>query len=92
MSEVLVRYYPVPSLFHAMAVLYGMRVARVLCVCVTTSRYRPIGVSSGDATQCARQRMTAPCSAYTKRFLILMIPLRRDCAKFVSESIADMNM
>ena len=45
-----------------------------------------------DATECARCWLTIPGRASTKRFLFLMMPTRRRCAKSASESNNDFNM
>ena len=48
-------------------------------------------VGVGDATECVRLRVTPPESASAKRFLFLIMPLRRDCAKSASGSNSDFN-
>jgi hypothetical protein len=77
---------------HETAVLSGTRIVRVLCVCVATLCCRVAGVSAGDAAECARWRLTAHGSASTKRFLCIMMPMKRDCAKSVRESNNDLTM
>ncbi len=42
--------------------------------------------------ECARVRPTVLGSASTKRFLFLIMPKRRDCAKLASASTIDLNM
>ena len=76
---------------HVMAVLSGTRIVRVLCVCVVPPCWRAADVGARDATECARCRLTSHVTISTKRFLFLTIPIRRNCAKFVSESNKDLN-
>ncbi len=56
---------------------------------MATSCCRVAMVGAGDATGCARIRTIA--LVYTKRFLFLMMPKKRDCAKSVSESNSDLD-
>jgi len=51
---------------YVIMVLSGMRVVHVLCVCVDAPCCRAAGVGVGDATECARRRLTSPGSASTK--------------------------
>ena len=85
-------YYPAAPPFHVMAVLSGTRVVRVLCVWVAT----PCCVAACGcvrvAVTCARLRLMAPGSASIKRFMFLIMPKRRDCAKLMSASNNDLNM
>ena len=77
-------YYPAASPYQLMAVLSGSRMTRVLCVWVAASCCVAACECGGVAAECARWRLTAPGSASTKRFLFLIMPKRRDCAKSVS--------
>ena len=42
--------------------------------------------------ECARGRLMTPGSAYTKLFMFLTMPRRRECAKSVSEVNSDLTM
>ena len=75
-----------------MAVLSGTRVVRVVCVWVVTPCRVAACVCVGVAAKCARLRLLALGSASTQRFMFLIMPKRRDCAKSVSASIIDLNM
>jgi len=48
-------------------------------------------VGVGDATECARRRLTSHGSASTKCYLFLIMHMMRGCAKSVSESSNDLN-
>ena len=72
-------------------VLSGTLVVRILCVCVATSFCRAVNVGVGDATEYVRWRPSSPGSASTKRFLYIIMHMRRHCAKSVSESNCDLN-
>jgi hypothetical protein len=63
--------------FYVMAVLSGARVVRVLCVCVSASSWVVARWCAGDASECARCRLTPPGSASTKRFMFRIMPMRR---------------
>ena len=85
-------YHPVALPIHVMAVLSGTRVVRVLCVWVATPSCVAACVCVGVAAECARVRLIAPGNAFTKRFMFLIMPKRRDCAKSVSASNNDLQM
>ena len=84
-------YFPAAQPFIVMAVLSETRIVRVLCVRVATPCCVAAFVCVGVAVECARLRLTAPDSASTKRFLFLIMPKRRDCAKTVKASSNDLN-
>jgi hypothetical protein len=84
-------YYPAAPPFHVMTVLSGTRVVRVLCVWVATPCCVTVCVCVGVAAECARVRLIAHGSDSTKRFLFLIMPKRRECAKLLSASIGDLN-
>jgi len=88
--DVIVLHPATPS-FHVMAVLSGTRVARVLRVWMATPCCVAACVCVGVAAECARLRLMALGSASTKRFMVLLMPKRRDCAKSVSASNNDLN-
>ena len=75
-----------------MAVLSGARIVRVLCAWVAAPCCVATYVFVGVAAECVRLRLMAPGTASTKRFLLLMISRRRDCAKSVSASNNDLTM
>jgi hypothetical protein len=85
-------YYPAASPCQVMAVLTGTRVVRVLCVWVAAPCCVAACVCVGVATEYGRLRLMAPGSASNKRFLFIIMPKRRDCAKSVSASNDDLNM
>ena len=84
-------YYPAAPQFHVLAVLSGTRVVRVLCVRVATPCCVAACVCVGDAAECARLRLMARGSASTRRFLFVIMPNRRYCAKSVSASSIVLN-
>jgi hypothetical protein len=84
-------YYPAAPQFHVMAVLYGNRVVRVLCVWVATPCCVAACVCVGVAAECTRMRLMAHGSASTSCFMFLIMPKRRDCAKSVSASSNNLN-
>jgi len=85
-------YYPAAPPFYVMVVLSGTRVVRVLCIVMATPLCAAAYVGVGDATECARLRLTAPSSAYTRRCIFVIMPKRRDRAKSVSASNNDLNL
>ncbi len=74
-----------------MAVLSGTRVVRVMYVWLAVS----CGVTGRgcvvSAAECALMLLLFPGSVSIRRFLLLMMPRRRDCAKSVRESSSDLN-
>ena len=74
-----------------MAVLSGTRMVRVLCVCRVVSCCVTACVRDMSASECALMLLLFPGRASTVCFLLLMMPMRRDCAKSVRESINDLN-
>ncbi len=85
-------YYPAASPLHVMAVIPGTRVVRVLCVVMAAPCSVVACVCVEVEAKCARFRLTAPGSASTKRFLLLIIPMRRDYDRSVNVSSNDLNM
>ena len=71
---------------YVMAVLSGARVVHVMCVCVAAPCCWAACGCDGDAAKVAWRWLTHPGRASTKRFLFLMIPIRRECIKPVSKS------
>ncbi len=84
-------HYPTAPPSHAMALISGIRVMRVLCETVAASCCVVACAFVGVATECARIFPTAPGSASTKRFSFLIMPKRRECAKSASASNIDLN-
>ncbi len=74
-----------------MTVLSGTRTVRVLCVCVAVSCGVTACVCAMLASECALMLVMFLGSISTRRFLLLMMPMRRDCAKSVRESGNDVN-
>ena len=68
------------------AVLSGTRVVRVLCVCVAVPCCET-ACAFDVAAEFALLLLHFPGSVSIRRFLFLMMPMRRDCAKSVRESI-----
>ena len=73
------------------AALSGTRNVLVQCVCVAVSRCVIACVCVMLAAECALLLLRLPGSASTRRFLLLMMPMRRECAKSVRESNIDLN-
>jgi len=67
-------YYPVAPPFYVMAVLFGIRVVRVLCMVMYTPCYAAACVCIEVAAECAWLRLTALGSASAKRFMFLIMP------------------
>ena len=84
-------YCPAPPPFYVMAVFPVTRVVRVLCMGMEIPYCAVACMCVGVADECAHLRLTAPCSASTKRCVFLKMPKRRDCAKSVSASSNDLN-
>ena len=84
-------YCPAAPQFHVMAVLSRTRVVRVLCALVATLCCVATCVCVGAAAECARLRLMALGSDYTKRFMFLILPKRRECTRLVSASSNDLN-
>ena len=74
-----------------MAVLSGTRVVRILFVRVATLCCRAAKEGDGVAVEFDRRRLNSPGSTSTKRFLLLIMPKRRDCTKSARESRSDLN-
>jgi len=85
-------YCPATPPFHVMAVLSGTRVVRILCVVVATPHCMAAYVCVGVAAECARLYLTAHGRPSTKRFMFLIMPNRRDCAKSANEFSIDLIM
>ena len=73
-----------------MAMLSEARDVRVMCVFVVGSCF-VTAVCARAASECARVRLTFPGRDSTKRFLLFIMPNRRNCAKSVMESSNDLN-
>jgi len=71
--------------------LRDLRSAGHVCVYVAAPCSEAASVCDGVAAECARLRLTASRNASTKRFMFLIMPKRRDCAKSASESSIDVN-
>ena len=63
---------------YVMAVPSGARAVRVMCVCMAAPSLWAVWVCVGDVFECALWWLTPLGRASTKRFLILMMPKRRD--------------
>ena len=74
-----------------MAVLSGIRCVRVLCVCVAVPCCETACECDMLAAECALMLLLFPGSVSIRRFLFLIMPRRRDCAKSVRESNNDLN-
>ena len=74
-----------------MAVLSGARVVCALCVCVAAPCCWAACGCVGDASECSRHWLNPPGRASTRRFVFLLVPIRRDWAMSVSESSNDLN-
>jgi hypothetical protein len=85
-------YYPAAPPFHVMVLLFGTRVVGILCVWVAIPCCVAACVCVKVAAECARLRLMVHGNAFTKRFLFLIMPEWRDCAKSVSASNNDLNM
>jgi hypothetical protein len=85
-------YYPAAPPFHVMTMLSGNRVVWILSMVMDAPCCEVACGCVGVAAECARERLTAPCSASSKRLLILIMPKRRDYARSVSASSNDLNM
>ena len=83
--------YPAAPPCHVMAVSSKTRVVRVLWVRVDVPCRSAACICWGVAVGCVRVRPMAPRSDPTKCFLLLIMPKRRDCAKFMSASNIDLN-
>jgi hypothetical protein len=92
LTGVLVCFYPAALPHHMMAVLSGARVVRVLCVWVAAPCCQAACECVGVAAECERCQFMALGSASTKRFLFVIIPKRRNCAKSVSKTNSNLNM
>ncbi len=92
MSGVRVRNYPEPTTLRDGCALRDGGCARLVCVWVVASSCRAAGMSAGDATVCAWWPPTSLGRESTKRFLFLILPRRRDCAKYVRESSSGFNI
>ena len=74
-----------------MAVFFGARVVRVLCVLVVVSCCCTTVGCARVAAECARWRLTFLGRDSTKRFLLLMMPKRRVYDKSMIEYNSDLN-
>ena len=74
-----------------MDVLSGIRCVRVLYVCVADPCCETACECDMLAAECALMLLLSPGSASIRRFLFLMMPIRRDCARSVRESSSDLN-
>ena len=75
---------------YMMAVLSGILCVRFLWVCVAVPCCET-GWSDESAVECALMLLLFPGSVSIRRFLFLIMPRRRDCAKSVRESNNDLN-
>ena len=66
--------YPAAPSFYVMAGLSGARVVRVPCMVMAILCCAAAFVGVGVAVEFARLRLTAHCSASTKRFMFLLMP------------------
>jgi len=69
-----------------MAVLSGIRMVRVLCVCGAVSCCVTACVRDMASAECAPVLLPFPGRSSTRRFVLLLMPMRRDCDKSVRES------
>ncbi len=91
-AELQMCYYPAAPPLHVIVVLTGTRVVRVLWVLMAAHCCVDTCVCVGVAAECARLRLAALDSAFSKRCMSLIMLKRQDCAESVSASSNDLNM
>ena len=84
---------PLPGaiIYYMIAVLSGTRNVRAMCVCEDVSCCVIACVCGVSAAEFALMLLLFPGSASTRRFLLLMMPKRRDCAKSVRKYSDELN-
>ena len=79
------------ELSRSMASFSWALLSRGMCVWAVDSYWARACGCVGYAAEFARCRLTIPGSEATKRFMLLILPRRWVCVRFVRESISDMN-